>query len=175
MNDYPAITRTGAGVESPELAERVRHLFLDDAGAYGCAETAMVALQERFGLPDPGDSSAAMVLNGGIAYSGGMCGAITGAALAVGRLAGRRIEDHREAKTTARRLIMAVADEFLAEFGATDCRTLTGYDMTVAHEAFMEDGTWMTDCTRRLQFVVARLHSLADQAEWERALAALDS
>jgi len=162
-------------MEGTDPAERVRHLFLDDEGVYGCAETALVALQEQFGFPDAADSSPAMVLNGGVAYSGGVCGAITGAVLAVGRLAGQRVEDHREAKTTARRLIMAVMDDFESEFGATDCRTLTGYDMTVDHEAFMEDGAWKVDCTRRLQFVVARLQALVDRTEWDRAVAALEA
>ena len=71
----------------PDLIERTRALFLRDDNTYGCAEVALVALQEHWSLPDAADSSAAMALNGGVAYSGATCGAITGAAMAVGRLA----------------------------------------------------------------------------------------
>ena len=42
------------------------------------------------GIDAPTDASAAMAFNGGIAYSGGPCGAITGAAMAVGLLAEQR-------------------------------------------------------------------------------------
>ncbi len=53
-----------------------------------------MVLKTAYGLDDPMDPAAAVALNGGIAYSGGMCGALTGAALAVGMLAERRIHDH---------------------------------------------------------------------------------
>ena len=53
-----------------------------------------MVLKEAFGLPDPLDPSAAMTLNGGVAYSGGVCGAISGASLAVGLLASRRFKSH---------------------------------------------------------------------------------
>ncbi len=153
---------------NPEL--RVRSLFLGDEGYYGCAETALVALQEHYGLPNAGDSSPALVLNGGIAYSGGTCGALTGAALAVGRLAAARIPDHREAKSAARHLIQVVMAEFDERFGAVDCRGLTGYDMTTNHEGFLEEGTWRTNCTAQIEFVVERLAGLADPDQWAAAL-----
>ncbi|MEI7745840.1 MAG: C-GCAxxG-C-C family protein, partial [Chloroflexota bacterium] len=81
------------------VAAHARDLFLDESSGRGCAETAFMVLKEAWGLPDPTLSDAAMALNGGIAYRGGPCGAITGAALALGVLAGSRFDDHREAKT----------------------------------------------------------------------------
>ena len=68
------------------------------------------------GLAEAEDSSAAMRLNGGVAYSGATCGAVTGAAMAVGLLAGSRIPNHRRAKTTARLLVAGTLDAFVAEF-----------------------------------------------------------
>ena len=150
--------------------QRVRELFLEDEGLHGCAETSLVALQEHYGLPNAGDSSPALVLNGGIAYSGSTCGALTGAALAVGRLAAERIPDHREAKRTARALIQGVMAEFNERFGADDCRTLTGWDMVADHDAFMEDGSWKTNCTTMIEFVMDRLGDLVEMDKWEAAL-----
>ena len=115
--------RAGTGT----TIELARSLFLREDNEYGCAESAMVARQELYGLPDAEDSSAAMMLNGGVAYSGGMCGAISGAALAVGKLAGERIDDHRKAKRTARRLIQLVMAEFETEFGSHNCSDLIDY------------------------------------------------
>ncbi|MBP1631789.1 MAG: GCAxxG family protein [Acidobacteria bacterium] len=147
---------------------RARELFLDDTNAYGCAEVTLIVLQEALGLPDAGDSSPAMALNGGIAYSGGTCGAITGAALAAGRLAGRCLADHSEAKREARRLVQELMTGFRAEFGSVDCRHLTGYDLDAPgqHEAFIADGTWRVNCMRQIEYTVGRLTHLAREAGW---------
>ena len=81
----------GARVDAVALA---RAYYLDEQHQFGCAETAFMVLKAAYGLDDPMDPAAAVALNGGVGYSGGMCGAITGAALAVGMLAERRIDDH---------------------------------------------------------------------------------
>lgn len=150
-----------------ELERRARELFLRDDNVYGCAETTLVALQEHFGLPDPGDSSAAMALNGGIAYSGGPCGAITGAALALGRLAGERVADHNEAKRVARRLTRELMVAFEEEFGSSSCRELTGYDLLEDHDAFLAGDVWRTSCMRQIVSAVERAARFADPEVWE--------
>jgi C_GCAxxG_C_C family probable redox protein len=151
-----------------DAARRARELFLDDSNTYGCAETTLVALQELFGLPEPGDSSAAMPLNGGIAYSGGTCGAITGAALAVGRLAGRRLTDHNEAKREARRLTQDLMAAFGAEYGSTACRDLVGYDLLAPgqHDAFIASGIWRDVCMRQIEFALTHATRLVAEAGW---------
>ena len=149
---------------APAVA-RARALFLDDEHRHGCAETAFIVLKEAFGLPDAADSSVAMALNGGVAYSGGVCGAVSGAALAVGQLAGSRIPDHQAAKRIAREIVAGLMGEFEAEFGSVECRTLLGRDIRTpeAHAAFIEGGSWRTVCLRQIEFVARRLTpSVAD-------------
>jgi C_GCAxxG_C_C family probable redox protein len=148
-------------------AARARSLFLTNETTFGCAETTLVALQEHFRLPNASDPSPAMALNGGIAYSGGMCGAITGAALAVGRLAEQRIDDHKEAKRIGRRIIQSLMTAFAAEHGATDCRSLTGFDLTLDHDAFIDDGTWRITCTEQIEFSIRYLERLATPVGWD--------
>ncbi len=159
-----------------EAVELARTLFLDDRNIHGCAETTFIALKEAFGLPDASDSSPAMALNGGIAYSGGMCGAISGAAMAVGLLAGRRIPDHRVAKRAARRITARLMDAFEAEHGAVDCRELVGMDLRTeeGHAAFIGSGIWRDRCMRQVEFSIRRLAGLADEAAWDEALRELD-
>lgn len=163
------IRRAGARSSDPVRAVRAR--FLAAGNPYGCAESTLLALQEHFGLDDPGDGAVAMALNGGIAYSGGTCGAITGAAMALGRLAAERIPDRHRAKRVARELTGRVIDEFEAEFGATDCRTLIGVDLREpgGHDAFIAAGAWRVDCLRRLELVVERLAPLAQPDAWADA------
>jgi len=151
---------------------RARELFLDDRNIYGCAETAFVVLKEAFGLPDPMDSSAAMALNGGIAYSGGTCGAVTGAALAVGMLAERRIPDHRAAKRAARLVTADLLAAFEAEFGTSACRELIGVDLRTeaGHRAFIDSGVWRDRCMRQIEMAVGRLARLEDPEAWTAAV-----
>jgi C_GCAxxG_C_C family probable redox protein len=146
---------------------RARALFLDEANVHGCAETTFVVLKEAFGLPDATDSSAAMALNGGVAYFGGPCGALTGAALALGLRFGARSsdhgpDDHATAKRDAREAVARLMAEFEAEFGSVDCRTLIGRDIRTpeAHAAFIESGIWRTACMAQIEFAV---RALADE------------
>ncbi|HEX5590722.1 MAG TPA: C-GCAxxG-C-C family protein [Candidatus Limnocylindrales bacterium] len=150
--------------------QAVRSIFLAEGGLHGCAETAFMVLKARYGLPDPADSAAAMALNGGLAYSGGPCGAVTGAALAIGLLAARRLPDHQEAKLMARGAVAALLDDFETEFGAVDCRSLTGVDLRApgGHDAFLASGAWRTACLRQLEFVVGRVGPLADDLGRDR-------
>lgn len=151
-----------------EAIAKARSYFLRADNLYGCAETTYMVLAEGFDLPGASDSSLAMALNGGVAWWGGACGAITGAALAVGQLAGHRIADHKEAKRTARRIISQYMGEFQREWGAVDCRTLVGCDIRTeeGHRAFIEGGIWRDVCMRQIAFAVRKLLPLADEGKW---------
>lgn len=165
------------GGPAGRAVETARSAFLRDDNFYGCAESTLVALQHVYGLPDPDDSSAAVVLNGGVAYSGGICGAVSGAALAVGKLAGVRIGDHRQAKRVARQLIQQLMVEFREEFSSTDCRELIDYEISdrAEHDAFIAGNVWRTTCMQQIEFSVSRLGLLADEQVWIEELAALEA
>ena len=160
---------------SEEAIGLARSLFLRDDNHYGCAETTLVALQELYGFADAANSSAAMALNGGVAYSGGICGAISGAAMAIGRLAEERSSDHQEAKRTARLLVQSLIAGFEAEFNGRNCSQLIDFDISIPaqHDAFIESGVWRETCMGQIEFAVARLSTLADPDTWARAV--LDS
>ena len=162
----------GAAEQRDAAVARARELFLDDRNLYGCAEATFVALKDAFGLPDAADSAAAMALNGGVAYSGATCGALTGAAMALGLLAERRIDGHAAAKRAARVLTVQLMAEFEREHGAVDCRRLLGKDIRTdeQHRAFIESGIWRDRCMGQIEFSVRRLARLADADEWARAL-----
>lgn len=156
------------GPMAADAVAQARDLFLTEENEYGCAETTYIVLKRAFDLPDADDSSPAMALNGGVAYGGGVCGAISGAALAVGQLAGRRIVDHNEAKTAARELVMDLMDRFETEFGSTTCRGLLGIDLREPgeHDRFIESGVWQTKCMAQIEFAVQLLEGLDTDANW---------
>jgi C_GCAxxG_C_C family probable redox protein len=154
-----------------EAEARARALFLDEDHRYGCAETTLVVLKEAFGLPDASDSSAVMALNGGVAYSGDVCGAISGSAVAAGLLAGRLVPDHALAKQTARGVTAGLIEDFRCEFGAVNCRELIGRDLRTKeqHDDFLAGGIWRTVCMRQIEFVVNTLASLPEWTVWAEA------
>jgi C_GCAxxG_C_C family probable redox protein len=161
---------------SRDAARRLaRDLFLRDDNYYGCAESTLVALQELYGLTGALDSSAAMVFNGGVAYGGGICGAISGAAMAIGRLAEARIADHQRAKRIARRLVQDLVKDFEAEFGSRNCSDLIEYEISLPseHDAFIASGVWRDTCMRQIEFSVSRLSQLNDEDSWRRAVGRL--
>jgi C_GCAxxG_C_C family probable redox protein len=160
-----------------KAVQRARELFITEENTYGCAETTLVVLQEAYCFPSPSDSAPAMALNGGVAWSGGPCGAITGAALAVGRLAAERIEDHKEAKRAARRIIADLMEQFRREHGTVSCRDLVGLDISTeeGHTAFIEGQVWHTVCMAQIEFVLHRLVELQDEQSWQQRLRTLET
>ncbi len=159
-----------------EAIKKARDYFLMPDHARGCAETTFIVLQEAYDLPDPTDSSAAMALNGGLTWRGGPCGVLLGAAMAVGRLAERRVVGHRNAKRIARRLVDRFIDEFEVKHGATRCRDLIGRDIHTEedHRAFVQNGSWKGTCMEQVEFAVRRLLPLADELYWKRAVAEVE-
>jgi C_GCAxxG_C_C family probable redox protein len=159
--------------EAASAIDLARGLFLREDNFYGCAESTLVTLQVIFGLPDAGDSSAAMALNGGVAYSGGICGALSGAAIALGRLAEHRIPDHRQAKRTARMLTQMLIRDFEDQFSGHNCSDLIDFEISIPeqHDAFIESGEWRDTCMRQIEFSVTRLHAFADEAVWNETVA----
>jgi hypothetical protein len=105
------IVRQNAGVNKQEVRRAVSETFVNDATTYGCAETSYIVLKDAYGLPNPHDSGPAMALNGGVAYQGGICGALSGAALAVGQLAAARIPDHATASCSSSSMTSGTATE----------------------------------------------------------------
>lgn len=155
-----------------DAIQKARDYFLRDDNQYGCAETAFITLKEAYGMPEAGDSSAAVALNGGVAYSGGICGALSGAALAVGLLTGKRVGDYKQAKRLARRLIARTMERFEAAHGSVNCRELTGLNFRDErqHRQFIESGIWRTACMQRIEFAVRELAVLADEDAWQWAI-----
>jgi len=78
----------------------------------GCSQSVLLALQEGLGIGDEASFKAATVLSGGVARRGETCGALLGALMALGLVAGRaRIEDF-EQYVQATNIANEICDEF---------------------------------------------------------------
>lgn len=105
---------------------------------------------------DPGLTTVGRYLGGGVAGMGEACGAITGAALALGlrdlHVPGGAPEEEPATSESLQELVR----EFEREFGARRCRDLTGLDLSTPEgfEAFLQSDapdrcagciSWMCD------------------------------
>jgi C_GCAxxG_C_C family probable redox protein len=163
-------------MDEQQAVEQARAIFVTEDNTHGCAETTLMVLQQAYGLPAATDSSPAMALNGGVAWSGGCCGAITGAAMAVGRLAAQRIADHKQAKRVARSIIIRLMDDFRVAYDHVNCRDLLGLDISSeeGHAAFIEGQVWHTVCMNQIEFSLRKLVALHDEQIWRETISRLE-
>ncbi len=121
--------RKGEDMED-NLGRRCRELF--DSGCY-CAESVVIAVAERQGLPTGLAMRMATGFCGGISRTGGLCGALTGGIMALGMADGRgsAADDHRPLYGKVARFIA----EFEQRLGSTSCSGLLGCDISTAEGA----------------------------------------
>ncbi len=117
------------------VAKRSRELF--ESGLY-CAESIVLAMAESRGIESALLPRIATGFCGGVADTGGMCGALSGAIMGIGLAVGRSTPD--ESTDSAYRLTRQLLAEFEKEFGSINCRQLTGCDLgtRAGQRAFLE-------------------------------------
>ncbi len=147
----------GARAPSPlAAAEMATACF--DAGN-NCAESVLRAFAADLGV----EVEAAVVplatgFGGGMGRAGDVCGALSGAVMALGLAFGRLEGDDREAKERCYAKVSSLRERFQAACGAVDCRELTGVDLQAeAGRAAAREPAIRQDVCRRCVHEAARL------------------
>lgn len=92
-------------------------------GGYNCAQSVLLGLKETRGVKVAEDLvNACAVMTGGLGRSGCVCGALTGASIAIGLVEGDRGVIGKRRRAIAR--TAEFHDIFKKEFGSTCCRVL---------------------------------------------------
>lgn len=123
-------TAAEAGAEAERLFE----------SGLSCAESVVLALARRQGIESDLLPAIATGFCAGVARTGGMCGAVSGAVMAIGLANGRRrAGDNHEANYAC---VQALVAAFATDFGSTACPELLGVDIGAAEgrQAFRERG-----------------------------------
>jgi C_GCAxxG_C_C family probable redox protein len=76
----------------------------------------------------------AAAFGGGLARSGGPCGAMSGALMVIGLQHGMVSADLPQAKEHTYQIAQEFVEQFRAANGAVDCRDLLGHDMSTPEE-----------------------------------------
>lgn len=108
-----------------ELEVEAQALF---DGPYNCAQAVLVPFAERFGLPRETALKLGTPFGGGIGHSGQVCGAVSGAMMAIGLAQGTAVGDKAQ-KDACYALVQAFHKRFLALHSAVTCPGLLGLDL----------------------------------------------
>jgi C_GCAxxG_C_C family probable redox protein len=93
---------------------------------YNCAESVLKAVAESSGATLENPQRFATAFGGGMGRQGYTCGCLTGAAMAIGLLAGRTAPDDLDGKERAYKAVERLFQRFKEEAGALDCRDISG-------------------------------------------------
>jgi C_GCAxxG_C_C family probable redox protein len=95
-------------------------LYFDQG--YYCAESVLLAVCDHYGIQSPWIPKIATGFCSGVARTGGLCGAYTGAVMAVNLFSGR--ETPKTSLEKNFRAVNRLTDLFKASFGDTGCPQL---------------------------------------------------
>jgi C_GCAxxG_C_C family probable redox protein len=114
-----------------EFSEKAAKYFQQD---YNCAQSVLLTMQEYYGIrKNKLVPRIATAFGGGIGRCGSLCGALTGAIMAIGLKYGTDktvLIEKEKAYEIARKFY----DQFVKECGSPFCRELIGYDLTNPEE-----------------------------------------
>jgi len=95
---------------------------------FNCAQSVFLSFCDELGMPQKMGARLTCALGSGFAGTGGICGAVSGACLAVslkhGRDEGPREGEPWERQLKTYELVQQLQADFAAEFGAVDCPAL---------------------------------------------------
>jgi C_GCAxxG_C_C family probable redox protein len=105
---------------------------------------------ERFGLDREMGLRVAGAFGGGMGRMGEMCGAVTGAFMAIGLKHGKRKADDDEAREKTYELVNAFAARFKSRNNSLVCRELLGHDLSTeqGRDAVAEKNLFLTLCPK---------------------------
>ncbi|MCS7338214.1 MAG: C-GCAxxG-C-C family protein [Verrucomicrobiae bacterium] len=120
-----------------QVAARAEDLF--QAG-FCCAESVFAAVAEGCGIRSELIPKVATGFCGGMARTGNVCGAVTGAVMGISLATGRTSPNG--SRETNHKLTQQLMREFEARFGTIICRELIGcrLDTPEGHKHFIEHG-----------------------------------
>lgn len=96
---------------------------------YSCSQSILAAFSEDLGLAKETAFRVACGLGAGCARTGQLCGAVTGAYLAIGLKHGKVLPEDDIAREKTYSLISEFNLKFLGEYHSLNCTELTGYNL----------------------------------------------
>ncbi|MCE5329832.1 C-GCAxxG-C-C family protein [bacterium] len=99
------------------------------ASGFNCAESVLLAIAKELKIRSASVPKVATGFGAGVGKHGDICGALSGAVMAMGIVEGRTNPKDQESKTKIYAKTAILMEEFKKEFGYITCRDLTGCDL----------------------------------------------
>ncbi len=115
---------------------------------FACSQAVLLAYAARVGRDAALAARLASPFGGGIARQGRVCGAVAGAVMVAGLAAGNAAVEQKEMKEAMYVKVRDLMARFTEAHGSTECRQLTGFDMTTpeGHAAATEARVFTEKC-----------------------------
>jgi C_GCAxxG_C_C family probable redox protein len=133
------------------------------AAGGNCAQAVFGVFCSDLGLDRETAMKLASGFGAGMARRQEVCGAVSGAVMAIGLKHGQAREDDKAAKETTYRLSRELMDRFQAEFGSCLCRELLpGIDLATeaGQQRYKADGCSEKICRPCVRFAVGVLEKI---------------
>jgi C_GCAxxG_C_C family probable redox protein len=113
-----------------------------------CAQSVFTAFSDELGMSKKLALSVSQGFGGGMGHTGSVCGAVTGAYMALGLASPASVENARQNIDKTYALMGEFNRKFTALHGSLSCTGLTGYDLSKPEEAAKarEKGVFTTKC-----------------------------
>ncbi|MBN2135044.1 MAG: C_GCAxxG_C_C family protein [Acidobacteria bacterium] len=108
--------------------EHAEKYFAD--GGYACSQSVFAAFADSMGLDVETALKIAAPFGGGIARNAGICGAVTGAIMAIGLKYGNYTQGDDEAKSLTYEKVNLFLKKFKEKYGTSICKELLGHDIS---------------------------------------------
>jgi C_GCAxxG_C_C family probable redox protein len=118
------------------------------ADGFNCAQAVLAAFAPELGLERELALRVAGAFGGGMGRMGEVCGAVTGALMAIGLRHGKYRAEGNAARDKTYALVQEFARQFRERHGALRCRELLGYDLSTpeGRQAARDSGLHDTLC-----------------------------
>ncbi len=117
--------RKRARRSAPREDEALRN-FRD---GFNCSQSVLSAFSRELGLPPRTGHRLSQAFGGGLARTGRVCGAVTGALMVLGLQYGKRTAKDDAARDKTYALSREFMRRFKARHGSLDCRVILGHDL----------------------------------------------
>jgi C_GCAxxG_C_C family probable redox protein len=118
---------------------------------YNCAQSVLTAFAKELDMPEDELLRVACAFGGGMGRQQHTCGAVTGAAMALGLKFGKGINDSDDKKLLTYDKTIELFDEFVNVNASTNCRKLLN-DLDMRNEkdysAIVEQNLFHTNCRK---------------------------
>lgn len=132
--------------------------------SYHCSQSVIVAFADELGITDEQALKLGGCFGGGMC-KGEVCGACTGALMALGLKYGQSKVEDLQSRAKASEVAVQFLDTFAKENGSYICKEILGYDLAIPEEKLeaREKGLFTTVCPKMVESAVKIVEGIINE------------